>query len=310
MWKPALIRICLSWGKRSRLRAFSASICWRACSTDAPGLQPRDVRPVVAVPLIVGLLFGGEGDRQPHLDVGIEEPEVLREHADDRIRLAVDADVAADRAVLAAEPLLPRCVGEDRLLGLADFAVLFGKDPPAQRLRLQQPEQRRRRHHRADALRFPLAAERHAARVIERLLLEDRRFAQPIVVVGHAGRSADHTRSRIGVVHVDELLGVGHRQRPQEHRIDHREDRGVGPDTEGQREDGGGGEAAILPQQPEPEPYVLQHLVLYAHLRRGVQRTGTPMLAMVSPLTIDGTALMKSTTPLSGAIASKMVFPR
>jgi hypothetical protein len=35
----------------------------------------------------------------------------------------------------------------------------------------------------------------------------------------------------------------------------------------------------------------------------------TPMLAMVSPFFIDGTALMYSTTPLEGAVASWMVLP-
>ena len=109
---------------------------------------------------------------------------------------------------------------------------------------------------------------------------------------------------------MDELLGVRHGQRPQEHRIDDCEDRGVGPDAQGERQDGGGGKAAVLPQQPEAEPDVLQHLLLYGPLEGGVQRTGTPMLAIVSPLTIEGTALMKSTTPLSGAFASRRTFPR
>lgn len=37
---------------------------------------------------------------------------------------------------------------------------------------------------------------------------------------------------------------------------------------------------------------------------------GTPMLAIVSPLVIDGTARMKRTTPLSGAWASMRTRPR
>ena len=63
---------------------------------------------------------------------------------------------------------------------------------------------------------------------------------------------------------MDELLGVRHRQGLEQDRVDDGEDGGVGADAEGQRQDGGGGKPAILPEQAEPEPYVLQHLQLYA----------------------------------------------
>lgn len=41
----------------------------------------------------------------------------------------------------------------------------------------------------------------------------------------------------------------------------------------------------------------------------GVQRLTMPMLAMVSPFVIDGTARIKSTSPAAGARASRMTFP-
>src|SRR5215212_4191685 len=53
--------------------------------------QAREVRPVIAVAAVVGFLLGVEGDRNPELDVGIEEAEVRRENADYRQRLTVDA---------------------------------------------------------------------------------------------------------------------------------------------------------------------------------------------------------------------------
>ena len=280
VWKPALIRICFNCGKRSRLRAFSASICWRACSTVAPSFSRATYRPVVAVPLLVGFLLGRERDRQPDLHLGIEEPELPRQHADDGERLAVDADVAADGAVLPAEPLLPRRVGQDRLAGLAWFRFFLGEEAPADRLRPQEPQQRRRAHHRDDPLGLGVAAERHAARVVERLLLEYGRVAQPIVVVRHARRAADHPGAGVGVVHMDELPGLRHRQRLQQHGIDDREDRGVGADAEGERQDRRGREAAVLPQQPEPEPYVLQHSVLYGRPSAEFQRS-TPTFPLL-----------------------------
>jgi hypothetical protein len=236
-------------------------------------LQPRDVGPVVAVPLVVGFLLGRERHRQPDLHVGIEEPEVLRQHADNGERLAVDPEIAADGVVLPAEPLLPRRVGQDRFAGLACLPLLLGEETSADRLRLQQAQQRGRAQHRDDPLRLAVAAERHAARVVERLLLEHGRVAQAIVVVRHARRAAGDPGRRVGVEHVDELPGLRNRQRLEQDRIDDREDRGVGAYAEREREDRRGGEAAVLPQQAEAEPYVLQHLLLYGSLPRPVQGT-------------------------------------
>ena len=127
----------------------------------------------------------------------------------------------------------------------------------------EQAQQRRRPHHGDDALRIALAAERDAAGVVERLFLEDVRLAQTVVVVGHARRPCPvrDARARIGVVHVDELLGVRHGQRLQQHRVDDRENRGVGADADGERQDGGGGEAAVLPQQPGREFTLLKQTI-------------------------------------------------
>lgn len=44
--------------------------------------------------------------------------------------------------------------------------------------------------------------------------------------------------------------------------------------------------------------------------RDAVQRTGTPIFTIVSPLTVEGRARMNSTTPLSGAFASTSGWPR
>ena len=72
--------------KRSRLRAFSASICCCACCDAGARLQPADHRPAVAVPRVVGPLLGGEGQRHPEIDVGGHEVEVARHDADDLVR--------------------------------------------------------------------------------------------------------------------------------------------------------------------------------------------------------------------------------
>jgi hypothetical protein len=117
-------------------------------------------------------------------------------------------------AVLAAEPLLPRGVREDGLLRLPDFAVFLREDTSASGVDLQKSQQGRRRNHRDDTLGLRLSAERHTTGVVERLFLEDARFLEAIVVIRHAGRAPGDASGRVGVVHVDELARLRHRQRP------------------------------------------------------------------------------------------------
>ena len=55
----------------------------------------------------------------------------------------------------------------------------------------------------------------------------------------------------IAVLEQDQPLRVGIRQRPQQHGVDHGEDRDVGADAERQREDGGEGEARLPDEEPQ-----------------------------------------------------------
>ena len=65
VWKPAFFSSSLYWGNRSRLAAFRASTCGLRLGHGGAGLEPGDVRVVVAVALGVRLLLGGEGERAP-----------------------------------------------------------------------------------------------------------------------------------------------------------------------------------------------------------------------------------------------------
>ena len=77
---------------------------------------------------------GRERERQPQLDLGIDEEEVGRQDADDRVRLAVDAQVAADGVVSPAVELLPEPVGQDDLAICAELAFGLREDAAAERL--------------------------------------------------------------------------------------------------------------------------------------------------------------------------------
>ncbi len=55
----------------------------------------------------------------------------------------------------------------------------------------------------------------------------------------------------------DELAGARVRQWPQQHGFDDGEERGVGADTECEREDGSGRKAGLEPEQPERATNIL-----------------------------------------------------
>ena len=66
-------------------------------------------------------------------------------------------------------------------------------------------------------------------------------------------------RSDAAALHaeLDQLARVLDRQQAQQHLVDQGEDRRVGRDAERERQDGGGGEARIEPQQTDAVPDVL-----------------------------------------------------
>ena len=73
------------------------------------------------------------------------------------------------------------------------------------------------------------------------------------VEIRRRGVGQDVVRSdgRVDISHRDDSIGLGNGQRPQQHRVDDREDGRVGAETDGQRQDGGRRKAAILDEQPD-----------------------------------------------------------
>ena len=112
--------------ERHELRVI-ARVDERAASTDRPlddhgiegvdarlrlrqrgaGREPADLLVVLAVARFFGTLLVGERERHPDSQLGIEESEVRRQHADDFVELVVEAEIAADDAVDAARRALP-----------------------------------------------------------------------------------------------------------------------------------------------------------------------------------------------------------
>jgi hypothetical protein len=89
------------------------------------GLEAPDVLPAVVVALLVVFLLRGERQRRPQHHVRVQKIEPLRHHADDVVRLAVEADILADRLRVASELRLPQRVAQHRLLLVAGLPFLF-----------------------------------------------------------------------------------------------------------------------------------------------------------------------------------------
>jgi len=69
---------------------------------------------------------------------------------------------------------------------------------------------------------------------------------------GKISFSCPLARALLGPPEHDELIRLCERQRAQQHRIHHAEDRRVRPDAEREREHGDDRKAATLPQHPQP----------------------------------------------------------
>jgi hypothetical protein len=236
--------------------------------------QPTDHGPVVAVPRFVGLLLDGEGERRPDLGIALEEEEIRRHHADDRVGRAVEPQVLAHGLVAAGKEPLPQGVAQDDLVLGADLAVFRAEQAAAQRLGAEEREKGRRDAKGRDPGSRAFAAERQAAVPVHGDLLERGHVAEPVVIVRHAGGAVDDARLRVAVVDQHHAARIGERQRPQQHGIHHREDRGIGADADDQGQQRGEREALVLPQQPAAELQVLESV---AHGMVLVRRRGSKL---------------------------------
>ena len=131
----------------------------------------------------------------------------------------------------------------------------------------QAVEQVRRRLQDRDVERIPLAEDRGAgaaegAERVERSLPRAQIDEIPDgdELLGDAGPA-------VAVLEEHQPIRVGIGQRPEQRRVDHREDGDVGADAERQREDGGERESRLADEQPQGVTDVMERT--WRPLRRG-----------------------------------------
>ena len=200
-------------------------------------LQPRDHlrrRPGVAAcrPPLLGV------GRQRQIDpcLGGEKPEARRQHADHRVRHAVDANRSTDHTRVAREPPPPGRVGQNGdVIGPPRHLLLGERASSRQRHAERREQVGRHTHHRLRLGRSRFAGN-GGARTEDRQAAQRRQLTSPLVVIGHGRAVPLHARLGVRVVDRDEAIAVRERQRTQQHRLDDGEDGQVG--AEAQRERG------------------------------------------------------------------------
>ena len=172
------------------------------------------------------------------------------QHADDGDADTVHLDLAADHVGVGAEEGAPEAIGQHRDAGRVLAVVRLVERAPEHRMQPEDVEVVAGDHSGPHPPRLVAADHveghrRELGDAVEALAL--------IAIVGDLGhreqRVVDLRQGR-RLPQVDQTIAVGVRQRPQQHAVEHAEDRGVGPDPEAEREDerqgvaGRAGEAA------------------------------------------------------------------
>ena len=223
------------------------------------GLQPADqIQEMAAAVLAVGRI---QAERQPDLDVVVHHVELRRHHADDFAAHAVDVHgldrgPAGRRAPTAtARATGWRAAGRWRWSRPARTGGPAPAMTPSVVSRSSVTAAPRTRTGRSPAIRFSspvVNAPDRGERLVQLAELEELRRRDPELVEAHGREAA-------GQEH--QLLGLRVGQRAQQHAVDDREDRGVGADAQGQREDRDQGEPGRAQQAPGGVADIAQQVI-------------------------------------------------
>jgi hypothetical protein len=184
---------------------------------------------------------------------GPGEPEVARQHADHRVALVVQRDGLADHRPVAAEPLHPEAVAEQHDRAVPFAVLVLTKQTPGLRLHAEHRQERRGGTADLDARRISAARHRLRGRPHRGDGVESRDAGLPQQVLAGGRRQRGVSPRHCGNHRADDdepfVMRVG--QRPEQDRVDQREDRGVRPDADGDQDDDEQAEPWLAPHHPQ-----------------------------------------------------------
>ncbi len=153
------------------------------------------------------------------------------------VLLAIDLDGAADDRGIGGEAALPEAMAEHDAPVLADRFVLGQEHPAGGGLNAHDREEVRRDVEALHVLGLVFADEIGRPPLECREVLEDALLPPHVEEVRRGDGLATIAIVRLAVREQSDPIGVAHREGPQHERVDIREDRRVGSEAEGQRDD-------------------------------------------------------------------------
>ena len=208
-----------------------------------------DARVVAAVVLAADAVLQPQ-QRRVDVDGPPAPVEGAGHHADHGEALAAQRERLAQDLRITPEAPLPEALAQERDAFCARLVLLRAEGPSEEGLLAQGGEQARGDLAPVDPLRVrALRGEDEVGPVVADQRLEDAVLVPHVLQVGDGEAHARDLLRPLGQEHQPLGLRVG--QRPQQDRVDHAEDGGVGADAQGQGEDGHRREAPGLGQDPD-----------------------------------------------------------
>ena len=187
-------------------------------------------------PPVVAELFRREHQRRPQIGRAVEEAvEARRHHADDVVGLAVEEDLAPDDARRRRSGAA-RSRSSGRRPCRARRGPRRGERAAEQRLHAEDLEELRRRLRREQPLGLADAGEVGVPALADGERIEDLHALADVAVGRHGKPGFEAVEDGVVVVERHQPIGLVVRQRPQQHAVDEREDRGVRADAQRERQ--------------------------------------------------------------------------
>ena len=182
-----------------------------------------------------------------------------RHDADDEMVAAVEGNRLADDGRIRAELPLPETVAQDGDIGLP-WPALFGQERASEHgVHAEDREQAGRHAHGDQHLRILAMRQPEASVAVERESLERARLARPVLEIGIRRPVAPALGLRIGFPYLNQAVGIGVRKRSDQRRVHRAEDRRVGANREGERQDADDGKARLAHEAADGEPQIARN---------------------------------------------------
>ena len=210
-------------------------------------------------------VVGAEGRVELGADEGGGAGETFPGDADDGEQSPVEAERAAEHCGVGTVALPEGIADNHHGSGAAGAFLIGGKDTAAEQRGADDVEVVRGDRVGEQAARGVAFGEAHHREIVRRKAGENSGLAAQIDVVGVGEGAVVIGLAGVAAVEADELVGLADGERLQQEGVHEAENRGIGADTQGEHEHGGGGEGRF----PGEHPDAVREIVHRIHLEPG-----------------------------------------